>query len=290
MLPRVSAGCEHCYAEVVAARFSGPGLAYEGLARRRSNGQPQWTGVVRFVESKLLEPLKWKRPARVFVNSMSDLFHEKVSDETLDKIFAVMALTPRHTYQVLTKRPRRMRDYMRTPNRKRIIAEQVMGISDWLAVAARSYHARITTAHFSACFAGEGPFPNIHLGTSIEDQPSADERVPLLRETPAATRFLSAEPLLAPIGLRWLLFPNPGIHWVITGGESGSGARKCSTSWIGSIVDQCEGAGVPVFVKQLGARPFDEDNQHFVQLSSRKGGDPSEWPAELRVREFPVQS
>ncbi len=281
---RVSAGCENCYAEAVAARFSGPGLAYEGLARRRSNGKPQWTGVVKFVESKLLEPFKWREPKRVFVNSMSDLFHEKVSDETLDRIFAVMAIARRHTFQILTKRPQRMLDYLSAPGRVDDIYTQ------WSSV---SGSPEIIEAW---------PLPNVHVGTSIEDQPSADVRVPLLRETPAAVRFLSAEPLLAPIGLRWLLFPTPGIDWVIVGGESGRDARPMDVAWLRSIVEQCQLANVPVFVKQMGSRPISKimfglscnarvlpDNEGYaLKLRSKKGGNPSEWPEELRVRQFPA--
>ena len=104
---RVSEGCRNCYAETIAARFSGPGLAYEGLAVMQ-NGHPHWTGKIEFVDEHLLDPLSWRRPRRIFVNSMSDLFHENVTDEMRDKIFAVMALCPQHIFQVLTKRPARM--------------------------------------------------------------------------------------------------------------------------------------------------------------------------------------
>ena len=120
----VSEGCRNCYAMGVAARFSGPGQAYEGLARRRSNGEPQWTGKVAVVEKHMLDPLRWRGSRRIFVNSMSDLFHENVTDETIDRVFAVMALAPWHTFQVLTKRPRRMRDYMRTEGRRGLVAAE----------------------------------------------------------------------------------------------------------------------------------------------------------------------
>ncbi len=280
---RVSAGCEHCYAEAVAARFSGPGLAYEGLARRRSNGQPQWTGVVQFVESKLLEPLKWQRPARVFVNSMSDLFHENVSDETIARIWQVMAEAERHTFQILTKRPERMLRWFNEYLPDACSGEQPAPI--W-------------------------PLPNVHLGVSIEDQRAAHERIPILLQTPAAVRFLSVEPLLSAVDLWFCLQDDayvdrrgaPLIDWVICGGESGIGARPCDVAWITSIVADCELAGVPCFVKQMGAAPIVGNLTHWrcgadllpdssgyaLKLRSKKGGDPSEWPEELRVREFPA--
>src|SRR4051812_16655088 len=110
---RVSAGCEHCYAEQIAARFSGPGMPYEGLARRRTNGKAQWTGRIRVIPDALREPLKWRKPCRVFVNSMSDLFHENAPESFIAATFAVMALARRHTFQILTKRPERMRDLLR---------------------------------------------------------------------------------------------------------------------------------------------------------------------------------
>ena len=135
---RVSEGCRHCYAEEVARRFSGPGLPYEGLVRIGQDGEAkaQWSGVIKFVEEALLQPLRWKRSRRIFVNSMSDLFHPGVTDEMLDRIFAVMALCPQHTFQVLTKRPERMLAYMRDlpcgRTRKQAIAVAVMYISTML--------------------------------------------------------------------------------------------------------------------------------------------------------------
>lgn len=296
---RVSAGCEHCYAESVAARFSGLGLPYEGLARRRSNGQPQWTGVVKFVESKLLEPMKWREPKRVFVNSMSDLFHEKVIDETLDRIFAVMALTPRHTFQILTKRPDRMRRYLCDPGRLEAI------YAAWSSVSGTSPEV------------ASWPLPNVHVGTSIEDQPTADERIPHVLQTPAVVRFISAEPLLADVDLSlWLEEDGyiddqyvPPLDWVIVGGESGHGARPLDIAWIAHVVADCRANNVPVFVKQLGAVPMMSEvewqakpnrllsatNRNRVpegfvplKLYSKKGGVPLEWPEDVRVREFPA--
>lgn len=230
---RVSEGCRHCYAEGMAARFSKPGLAYEGLAVMQDS-KPHWTGKIEFVEKHLLDPLKWRgvlvpcpecgdartspcypldnghrpgttaRPRRIFVNSMSDLFHENVTDEMRDKIFAVMALCPQHIFRVLTKRPHRMLAYMNS-NRdgwtcKQKIAGAVLSISNALAANAGTYKARISLDHFKNCFpAGWGVFPNVWLGVSVENQAAADERIPLLLQTPAAVRFISAEPLLGPL-------------------------------------------------------------------------------------------
>lgn len=258
----VSPGCRSCYAMKQAHRFSGPGQPYEGLTKLSGRSGPQWTGQIRLVEDALLEPLRWRKPARVFVNSMSDLFHEGVPDRFLQDVFQVMSATPQHTYQVLTKRPERMRH--------------------WIA----------------RTFTGE-VCQNVWLGVSVEDQQRADERIPLLLQTPAAVRFVSAEPLLGPLDLAPFFdgvltdfskrdYP---LHWVIVGGESGPGARPCDVDWVRSIVHQCRASGVPVFVKQLGAKPAgwwsNSLGPRIGVLRNRKGGDPAEWPADLRVREWP---
>ena len=333
----VSPGCVNCYAMKFAHRFSGEGKAYEGLTKQTKAG-PQWTGKVRLVEDALLEPLKWRKPQRVFVNSMSDLFHELVPDEFIDRVFAVMALAPHHIFQILTKRPLRMRDYLKSR-----------------ATSAQFWKDAARIVGYSLEFQGVSlvwyPLPNVWLGVSCEDQRRADERIPLLLQTPAAVRFISAEPLLGPIEIRGpketcgdcdpciggrpdqcavggyytgALHPD-GIHWVIVGGESGPKSRPCDIAWIRSIIEQCQAETVPAFVKQLGTEPrgscrwrhhdkyppewLDKDGClpsvsgqpavdlcHAVddswgpckpKLKSRKGGDPSEWPADLRVREFP---
>jgi protein gp37 len=228
-------------------------------------GHPYEQGFdLRLVPEKLTEPLRWKKPRRVFVNSMSDLFHEDLSAAYIADVFAVMARTPQHTYQVLTKRPERMLMLLLAPP---------AGVEPW-------------------------PLPNVWLGVSVENQHFADERIPLLLQTPAAVRFISAEPLLDAVDLspflpvetiggveleRWL-------DWVIVGGESGPGARPFNIEWARSIVQQCQAAGVPVFVKQLGRFAIDDSNgtAFRMALRSTKGGESSEWPADLRVREFPT--
>ena len=266
---RVSEGCRHCYAEGVAARFSGLGLPYEGLAKRvtRPDGgsEARWTGKVVFSgEEVLTQPLRWKKPRKIFVNSMSDLFHESVPDEWIDRIFAVMALCPQHTFQVLTKRPERMRAYLAPFDGRR-----ADGLG--MAVVDLGYQGPMEELPW--------PLPNVWLGVSVEDQVTADTRIPYLLQTPAAVRFMSAEPLLGPMDLGWLEVSAleradvlqgklhglttsgsrcwtkvgmPRLDWVIAGGESGAGARPMHPNWARSLRDQCATAGVPYFFKQFG--------------------------------------
>jgi protein gp37 len=338
---RVSEGCRNCYAEKIAARFSEPGQAFYGIAKRRAfvgDKRSNWTGEISFHEEILLEPLKWKKPRRVFVNSMSDLFHEKVTDEMLDKAFAVMALTPQHTFQILTKRPERMLKYLTAPSiRFPNSTEPRPEISYRLALLTdlgdKQSIQRTADAQNRLCHGG-WPLPNVWLGVSVEDQKTADERIPLLLQTPAAVRWISAEPLLGPVNISRILLkksdrPENGkpdltfnalkgwhgganvnnrtrLDWVVIGGESGPGARPFNIEWARSIVQQCKATNVPVFVKQLGAKPFihQQSSVNFQRdgvslqiesieydstfsLNNRKGGDPSEWPEDLRVREFP---
>jgi protein gp37 len=336
----VSPGCVNCYAMKFAHRFSGAGKPYEGLTKQTKAG-PQWTGKVKLVEDALLEPLKWRKPQRVFVNSMSDLFHEGVSDEFIDRVFAVMSLASRHTFQILTKRPERMLKYLAPGGEafERIaelaMAHQYGGFDVETYFDARDAHDNLS---------GFWPLPNVWLGVSCEDQQRADERITLLLQTPAAVRFISAEPLLGPIQLH-IPTKTYGVDgcdhccngdrcddithrdrrsckycrgtgrarkldWVIVGGESGPGARPCDVAWIRSIVQQCQAASVPVFVKQLGSVPvMDGEEWAAIQyrplLSARnskhgiggvvplalresKGGDPADWAQDLRVREFPA--
>lgn len=275
---KVSAGCKNCYAEAVAHRF---------WADRKFTD-------VQYHEDRLTAPLRWRKPRKVFVNSMSDLFHDDVPDSFIDRVFAVMAMSPQHTFQVLTKRPERMRQYMKQQvfghaegftygdRIARIACDILAGLPERLgnSVARRMLGLRTPW-----------PLPNVWLGVSVENQSAADDRIPHLLATPAAVRFLSCEPLLSGVDIRrWLPWhltdkielPAVGgspIDWVIVGGESGPGARPCDVAWIRSIVQQCQTARVPVFVKQLGSK---------AGLRGSKGGDPSEWPEDLRVREFPA--
>jgi len=198
---KISPGCKHCYAEVFAERFRGV------------KGHPYEQGFdLRLVPDKLAEPLRWRTPKMIFVNSMSDLFHDGVPDEYIDAVADVMVRADWHTYQVLTKRSQRLAKLLST--RLRFAA---------------------TAAH-------------IWWGVSVEDKRYGLTRIPDLQSTPANVRFLSIEPLLeglGPVDLR-------GIHWVIVGGESGRGARPMKHEWVVSIRDQCANAGVPFFFKQWG--------------------------------------
>jgi protein gp37 len=244
---RVSPGCENCYAERVAARFSGPGQPYEGLAVMGSNG-PRWTREVALIADKLDQPLRWRKPRRIFVNSMSDLFHEGLDDGDIDQVLAVMLLAPRHTFQVLTKRARRMRDYLSSPT----LYERVLTVAGRL----RNKRPELTTVGVSN--PATHPARWIWFGVSAEDQKHADERIPWLCETPAAVRFVSYEPALGPIDIAEYLDPcgapcgasNEVIDWVIAGAESGPGARPMNEDWVRSVRDQCAAAGTAFFYKQ----------------------------------------
>lgn len=198
---KVSPGCKNCYAEVFAERW-------RGLA-----GHPYEFGFdLRLLPGKLLEPLRWVRPRKVFVNSMSDLFQNGVPNEFVIKAFEIMRAADWHTYQILTKRPIRMQRLLTTA----------------LPDVAKLKH--------------------IWLGVSVEDKKHGVPRIEHLRNTPTAVRFLSIEPLLEDIGEIDL----SGIDWVIVGGESGYGARPIRKAWINSILRQCRRANVPFFFKQWG--------------------------------------
>lgn len=251
---RISEGCKHCYAATMNHRFGGPDYVVGADTPRLD-------------EEALLQPLKWKKPRQIFVCSMTDLFMDEHESNDIFDVFRIMADSPQHTFQVLTKRSRRMMEVL----------------SDLK------------------------PLPNVWIGVSCENQERADERIPHLLATPAAVRFVSAEPLLGPIrldqplnfdGALWDAMARGALGWVIVGGESGPGARPCDVSWIRSIVQQCEAAEVPCFVKQLGARPRgewpvgprDPSEPYEWSLKDRKGGDPLEWPADIRVRQMPKAS
>jgi protein gp37 len=231
----VSPGCANCYAARLTATRLKDNPKYAGLATA-TNGVARWTGEIRCHTDELEAPLKWRKPRRVFVNSMSDTFHAGVPVGFLDRMFAVMALTPWHTYQVLTKRPTRAAQYICSEE------DRIEGITDAVvALSGPSCARRIED--------GPWPLPNVWLGASVEDQERADERIPDLIVIPAAVRFLSVEPLLGPIDVTpWISF----LDWVIVGGESGPNARAVDPQWIRSLRDQCVRACVPFFFKQWG--------------------------------------
>lgn len=245
---RVSPGCAHCYALTLAGRLKAMGQE----RYQRDGGRASGPGFGLALHPDALQaPLHWKRPRRVFVDSMSDLFHEEVPDDFIYRVFTTMDYAPQHTFQILTKRPERMRDW-------------VSGIQ------------------------GKGwPLSNVWLGVTVENQHWADVRIPILLDTPAAVRFVSAEPLLGPvvfsdraIGLDWFQ-PSANteaagiryLDWVIVGGESGPKHRPFDPDWARSIVAQCRDAGVAAFVKQLGG--------------ARPGNKLEDLPPDLRVREYP---
>lgn len=263
---RVSAGCDHCYA------FDLHDKRHIAWKRGRWDSAPvqyhQPFSTVQLMPARLADPLHWRMPKRVFVNSMSDLFHESVPEEFIWRVWEVMLRTPQHTYQILTKRPERMRDLLTRRE----------------------------------------PLPNVWLGVSVENQQTADERIPLLLQTPAAVRFLSCEPLLGPVDIERYLVKSrpyapafgcdaqavaphdaPRLHWVIIGGESGSHARPMDLEWARSLIRQCRSpmvsAFVSPFVKQLGTVWAREHHAH-----DHHGGDLSEWPVDLRIREFPANT
>lgn len=248
---KVSAGCKHCYAERDWARMVHL-PAYQGRA---------FTDVACHPE-RLDQPLRWKKARRVFVNSMSDLFHESVPFEFIDRVFAVMALAKQHVFQVLTKRPERMRDYMLRLSKSAKLLDD----------AARTLGY---TFEFNGAYFVSWPLSNVWLGVTVEDQAAADERIPLLLDTPAAVRWISAEPLLGPVDLARMspkMFAakanaltgnwkrdggptkreTPTLDWVVVGGESGPNARPIHPQWARSLRDQCASAGVPFLFKQWG--------------------------------------
>lgn len=282
---RVSPGCVNCYAEGIAARFSGAGQPFAGFARR-VGGKPRWTGKVELVKERLLAPLSWRKAAMVFACSMSDLFHEALPDEAIDQVFAVMALSPHLTFQVLTKRPARMRAYFAgipdAPNEPAARGAMIEG-------AAQAIHHQRTGEDPSLWLAVHTPLPNVWLGVSVEDQERADERIPDLLATPAARRFLSCEPLLGSLDLIKLRPDGPAftlnaltgagehllgmkgqtgkIDWVIAGGESGRDARPAHPAWFRGLRDQCGAAGVPYFHKQNGEWLHQPERAHFKELA-----------------------
>jgi len=270
---KVSPGCANCYAARTATRFASTTPYAEVLQPNPDpyhyGWLPEWNGCIRLISDRLDQPRRWRKPRLIFVNSMSDTFHENVPFEFIEQIFDMMYVCPRHTFQVLTKRPKRMAEYYRTVEMRRPIRRD---------------------------------YPNVWCGTSCEDQKRADERIPHLLKTPAAVRFVSLEPLLGEINISNYLTPywhldyayrlaikcgmfneeqvaslrQPILDWVIVGCEfiQGKLGRECKLEWVRSIIEQCKGAGIPVFVKQL---PIKGEVSHNIK----------DWPDWARVRQMP---
>lgn len=254
----VSEGCRHCYAARLAATRLKNHPSRAGLARLNRAGEAKFTGEVRFNEDWIAQPLRWQRARRIFVCAHGDLFHEAVPNEWIDRVFAVMALASRHTFQVLTKRPERATEYLSGDG----LADRIQRWTRLHVVQNSPTGGPVEWPIFEA----DLPLPNVWLGTSVEDQATANARIPHLLAAPAALHFLSAEPLLgrvvipgAYLGLgdngSWPHPENPHarIGWIIVGGESGPGARPMDPAWARSLREQCRQAGVPFHFKQWGA-------------------------------------
>ncbi len=255
---QISEGCDNCYALTMARR-----LKAMGSAKYQTDGDPRTSGPgfgLAIHPDALGEPLRWRKPAKVFVNSMSDLFHARVPREFLAQVFAVMSVTPQHTYQILTKRPERMARIVASAEFRDLLADEA---PMWSAG-----NPDLAQDHTRSAW----PFGNVWLGTSIESD-GYSRRADHLRNTPAAVRFISAEPLLGPLPSLDLT----GIDWLIIGGESGHGSRPMDLAWVYDLIGKARAAGTAVFVKQLGA----------VWAGGGKGGDWSKWPADLAIREYP---
>jgi len=263
----VSAGCKHCYAMKLAGTRLRNHPSRHGLTIDTSAG-PVWNGKVRLNAEWLDQPLRWKRPRRIFVCAHGDLFHESVPDEWIDRVLGIAILAPQHTFQILTKRATRMRDYFRAIADDKDRAWKFRQVSGNVLTSGMLQEPN--PAHGVALRArrGEVMFGNVWLGISAEDNESFDERINPLLETPAAVRFLSLEPLLGPINDDVAC-----VDWVICGGESGQNARPMQADWARSIRDQCAAVGVPFFFKQWGEwlHESQPESAQFVPDEERGG-------------------
>ena len=365
----ISPGCLNCYAARHATRFSRPGLSFAGLARlkdqpRDANGRKRpklavWTGEVTLIPKALHEPLHWSpsHPKRVFVGSVTDMFHEAVPFDYIAALFAVMAATPWVTYQLVTKRPERMAEWFRWAHSYPHPFMMLVACAEKYGLPVNSDLLRRVGRHTEASMY-PWPLPNVHLLTSTENQETFDARVPHLLACPAVVHGVSAEPLLGPIDMgldRWVRIREtvradripgvslpgddievpPGVYraesnalgaisirtpggalgikpaeferlalrWVITGGESGPGARVCDAEWIRDLHRQCMVANTAFFPKQLGALAIDDDHgivgarlpltteasMYIRRLKDAHGGDETEWAPDLQgLRSFPA--
>jgi protein gp37 len=244
---RKSAACRHCYAEALTAASAQDKQWGYGFAEVGPTG-PSWTGAIAIREDRLALPLAWDTPRRILVNALSDLFHESAPIETIDHVFAIMALAPRHIFQILTKRPKIMQTYIvdkATPSRITHAIDEIAPDANAHAIAA-------------------WPLPNVWLGVTAENQKEAERRIPILLQTPAAVRWVAAEPLLEPLDLKfgtWLRDApqreasngiGPWLDWVVAGGEIGVDAQPCHPDWARSLRDQCAKGGTAFFWRQWG--------------------------------------
>jgi protein gp37 len=286
----ISPGCANCYAAKLAWRFAGPGQPYHGLVKKLRNGKILWTGVIRTAPEKLLEPLAWAKPREVFVNSMSDLFHEDVSNEFIAAVFCVMAMTPRHTYQILTKRAERLPRWFEWlhkeydgPCEQNAVLQTSLG-----DLAGHLKWSEFWEEAFEDMLDSDWPLSNVRLGVSVENQETADRRIAELLKAEAAVYWISGEPLLGPIDLTQLGHGDqrglnaltgefqyyheetgeptsewgPALGQVVVGGESGGPrSRPMLPGWARGLRDQCIEASVPFFFKQWGDWvPFEDSS------------------------------
>lgn len=309
-------GCDNCYAfawhdRIYAQHIKGQRptapkqyhVPFSASYKRPGTDQPQG---VQLLPERLNELLHLRTPRKVFLGSMTDMFHASIPDEYLVDVFGVLAATPHITYQILTKRPQRMQQFITSVDQTAIKVAAMHRL--------QALPPRIRSRHFpKLAKVWQWPLPNVWLGTSVEDQEAADERIPLLLETPAAVRFLSCEPLLGPVDItgcggpheylypKWIKREHGTVldgwterllHWVIVGGESGPRARPMDLAWAENLIEQCQTAGVAPFVKQLGTH-WAKDRDTRLQLKGKAktnphGGTMDEWPEDLRIREFPT--
>ncbi len=293
----VAEGCRNCCAETMSKRLAAMGQAdYASILTPAG----KFSGHAITRPDTLPEPLKWRRPRMVFVNSMSDLFHDDVPFEFIAAVYGVMAACPQHTFQVLTKRPERMLEFL----------EWLAAFEGFLGLAA-SVQCKVdgvsvlptpALAALNGIVHGQVKLPlsNVWHGVSVAKQKDADRNIPILLKVPSAIRFISAEPLIGPVELTRLVNPvcangKPlwpcsesmlfGLDWVIVGGESGPGARPCDVAWIRSIVEQCKAAGVACFVKQLGSRPvadfYDDEARELYDDALEPFPDPDDWDIDM---------
>jgi len=262
----------------MAWRFGGPGQPYDGLVFYKRDGRtPGWTGEARFIPEMLDAPLRWRKPSLVFVNSMSDLFHDDITNEQIAAAFGIMAACPQHTFQILSKRPQRMVEWFAWIVEQGGMVPVLTGetppdgasceAAACAMVANIHGHSVVPASQFVRAVHQPWPLPNVHLGVSVENQAAADERIPLLLQCPAAVRWVSCEPLLSALNLDDLwgerrvyrgdtvsgfLDWEPSIDWIVCGGESGPNARPLHPDWARSLRNQCHDAGVPFWFKQWG--------------------------------------
>jgi protein gp37 len=296
---KISQGCRSCYAATAA---NSPRLQQFDQYKGVVDGDGNWNGEIAFVPKVLGQLIRSKKRRRVFAPSMGDPFHQGVKDEWLDQFFVTVALTPHITYQVLTKRPERMLEY----------CDRLYGDRFRHQIQLRGLER---DENLTKIYNRNLPLSNLWLGVTVENEAAANERIPLLLQTPAAVRFLSVEPLLEAIDLvdgemhnpgfgeghPWLnplggiVYDNegnfscaPAIDWGIIGGESGSAARPFEMEWAQLLINQFQEAKIPIFMKQVGSNAFYEGKP--FKTKSRAGSDPKEWPEWAQIQEFPDSS